>query len=88
MGDYDFLKLYDGVLCMYVCMYVCGWVCICFGFLYFVCVWVSTWYFEVDVSENQNCGSGWKDNQAADCELKLFFFFFFFCLFWFNGWAI
>ena len=81
MGDYDFLKLYDGVLCMYVC----GWVCICFGFLYFVCVWVSTWYFEVDFSENQNCGSGWKDNQAADCELKLFFFF---GLFWFNGWAI
>lgn len=31
----------------------------------------------VDVSENQNCGSGWKDNQAADCELKLLFIYLF-----------
>ena len=33
------------------------------------------------VSENQNCGAGWKDNQAADCEFKLetlFFFIFYF----------
>jgi len=20
--------------------------------------------------ENQNCGAGWKDNQAADCEYR------------------
>ena len=37
MGDYDFLKLYDGVLCMYVCMWVgmyMFWVfifCLCMG---------------------------------------------------------
>ncbi len=29
------------------------------------------------VSENQNCGAGWKDNQAADCEFKLETLFFF-----------
>jgi len=33
--------------------------------------------FCAGVAENQNCGVGWKDNQAADCELKLFFFFFY-----------
>jgi hypothetical protein len=37
--------------------------------------------FCAGVAENQNCGVGWKDNQAADCELKLFFFSFIYFLF-------
>jgi hypothetical protein len=34
--------------------------------------------FCAGVAENQNCGVGWKDNQAADCELKLFIYFIYF----------
>lgn len=65
---------------MHVCMWV-GMYVFVLG-LYFVCVWVSTWNFVVDVSENQNCGSGWQDNQAADCELKLLIFFLFILIQW------
>ena len=36
MGDYDFLKLYDGVLCMYVCMYVGGYVYVLGFYILFV----------------------------------------------------
>lgn len=47
MGDYDFLKLYDGVLCMYVC----GWVCMYLFWVYILFVYGSVleilwWMFQ------------------------------------------
>lgn len=30
----------------------------------------STVTFDANFSENKNCGPGWEDYQAADCELR------------------